>query len=123
MSIPVAVHELGDEVERYGPRAYLLTTSEEGRPHAIHVEVVVSGATARCELGRTSARNGAVRPLVSLLWPPIEEGGYSLIVDGEVVVDEAGAVPRGEISVTRAVLHRPAPAGAASAGANPTASS
>ncbi|MFV2040193.1 MAG: hypothetical protein ACC660_08110, partial [Acidimicrobiales bacterium] len=42
--------------------------------------------------------------------PPIEPGGYSLIVDGDIAVapsaDEGGV---GAVTVTKAVLHRPAP--------------
>jgi hypothetical protein len=45
---------------------------------------------------------------VSLLWPPAEPGGYSLIVDGTA----AAGVREGRLAVTptRAVLHRPASA-------------
>jgi hypothetical protein len=60
------------------------------------------------EVGNRSARNSSVRPQVSLLWPPNEPGGYSLIVDG------TAALPSGDgriaVTPTRAVLHRPAAA-------------
>jgi hypothetical protein len=44
---------------------------------------------------------------MSVLWPPYESGGYSMIVDGEAHSDgdELVVVP------TNGVLHRPAPAG------------
>ncbi|RTL61169.1 MAG: pyridoxamine 5'-phosphate oxidase family protein, partial [Hyphomicrobiales bacterium] len=50
-------------------------------------------------------------PDVTLLWPPPEPGGYSLIVDGRSELDDQGlrVVPQ------RAVLHRPAVAGVATA--------
>ncbi len=111
MSEPVPVEELGDTVSRYGAAAFLLTTGDDERPHATQVVVSVDGAELRCGLGRRTVRNGTARPLVSLLWPPREPGGYSLIVDGELRVedvdDEGG---RGVVTATRAVLHRPAAA-------------
>jgi len=111
MSIPVEVEELAETVARYGPATFLLTTSDDGRPHATHVVVDVDGAQLRCPLGRRTARNGTAQPLVSFLWPPTEPGGYSLIVDGEIVVEPAvgDGDPHGVITATKAVLHRPAP--------------
>lgn len=110
MSIEVPVESLAETVARYGPAPFLLTTGEDGRPHATHVVVGVDGAVLRCDLGRRTARNGAAQPKVSLLWPPDEPGGYSLIVDGDMIVDGTpGADARGAITATRAVLHRPAP--------------
>jgi hypothetical protein len=110
MSIPVPLKELAEAAGRYGPAAFLLTGSDDSRPHATHVSVAIDGASITCELGRKTARNSMARSLVSLLWPPIEAGGYSLIVDGEISVSGSpgeGAV--GTIVATNAVLHRPAP--------------
>ncbi len=119
MSVPVPVEDLRDTAARYGPAPFLLTTSDDGRPHATHVVVAIEGAELSCELGRRTARNGLARPAVSLLWAPIEAGGYSLIVDGDIAVagdPESGAT--GTITATRAVLHRPAPVDEASADAS-----
>lgn len=110
MSIPVAVEDLEDTVSRYGSATFLMTTSDDGRPHATHVTVSVEGARLTCELGRRTARNGQARPLVSFLWPPIEPNGYSLIVDGDIAVEGTpGDDAVGVITATKAVLHRPAP--------------
>lgn len=110
MSIPVPVEELAKTIERYGPATFLLTTSDDGRPHATHVVVEIDGSVLQCELGRRTARNAVSRPKVSFLWPPTEPGGYSLIVDGDIEVkaqsDEGGV---GAVTATKAVLHRPAP--------------
>lgn len=112
MSVPVPVEELSVTVARYGPAAYLLTTGDDGRPHATNAVVSVHGAELRCGVGRRTARNGAARTLVSMLWPPDEPGGYSLIVDGEIRIEgEPGADGTvGVITATSAVLHRPASA-------------
>ncbi|MFN3219753.1 MAG: hypothetical protein ACE367_24975 [Acidimicrobiales bacterium] len=111
MSIPVEVEALPETIARYGPATFLLTTSDDGRPHATHVVVEVDGPRLRCPLGRRTARNGTAQPLVSLLWPPNEPGGYSLIVDGEIAVEPAVGEgdAHGVVTATKAVLHRPAP--------------
>jgi hypothetical protein len=66
--------------------------------------------------GRRTTSNAIDRPAVSLLWPPIEPGGYSLIVDGEARVttgpDGAGIV----VTPATAVLHRSAAAPEGAAG-------
>ena len=56
-------------------------------------------------IGGRSSRNAQVHPDVSLLWPPFEPGGYSLISDG--VARDLGD-ERMAFSPTKAVLHRPA---------------
>ena len=108
MSIPVEVEALSETVARYGPETFLLTTGADGRPHATHVVVEIDGAILRCGIGRRTARNATEQPLVSFLWPPAEPGGYSLIVDGEIVIERADEERVGAITATKAVLHRPA---------------
>ena len=111
MSIPVEVGELAAAAADFDA-CYLLTTSDDGRPHATSAVIAIDGATVRCGLGRRTARNGRERNLVSLLWPPVEPGGYSLIVDGTLeVYGTPGDDARGEITATNAVLHRSAAAG------------
>jgi hypothetical protein len=105
MSIPVALERLADEARRFALAPYLLTVSEDARPHAVAVTVSWEGAALAMEVGKRSASNATARPQVSLLWPPNEPGGYSLIVDGS-----AASVSGSRITVTptSAVLHRPA---------------
>lgn len=108
MSVPVGLDSLRAEVERFGSTAYLLTVASDGRPHSVSVAVAWDGdeIVARCG-GRTLA-NVAARPLVSLLWPQTEAGGYSLIVDGDGGVRGEGDQARATIRPTKAVMHRPA---------------
>jgi hypothetical protein len=111
MSIPVELAALHDRFEEYGPRGYLLTTGPDGRPHAVGVGVRWDGDLLVTAPGNTSVANASARQLVALLWPAPEAGGYSLIVNAEVV----SAVSNGEgdncvvLRPTRGVLHRPAP--------------
>ena len=106
MSIPVALERLEYETPRFAHAPYLLTVSDDGRPHAVAVAAAWEGGTLAMAVGKRSARNAAVRPEVSLLWPPNEPGGYSLIVDGTAASASGG--DRIAVTPTSAVLHRPA---------------
>ena len=101
MSVPVELSALADEVTRSGPTAFLLTVSDGASPHAVSASPTWDGDVLIVAAGRTTARNVAAAPAVSLLWPRSGED-YSLIVDGSGVVD--GDVVR--ITPTRAILHR-----------------
>ena len=106
MSIPVSIDALRAAIEERGARAYLLTTSDDGRPHAVHVALGWDGEALATEVGKRSAANAAARTWVSLLYPLRSEGDYSLIVDGTATVDGL----RLRITPVKAVLHRPAAA-------------
>ena len=106
MSIPVALQELRAAMDERGPTAYLLTVSDDGRPHVAHVAVAWDGAALVIDVGRHSAANATARPSVSLLYPVRRADDYSLIVDGGAATDGR----RLHVTPTKAVLHRPAPA-------------
>jgi hypothetical protein len=127
VSIQVQVGELADAMAVYR-FAYLVTISDDGRAHVVAVTPRWDGRALIVEgLGRRSAANLAARPAVTLVWPPLEPQGYSLILDGEVSGDAAaaddpegrtagdaagtgdGAAAAVTIVPGRAVLHRPAP--------------
>ena len=83
-----------------------MTVSEDGKPHAVSVEMAWDGSVFRGTGGRGTMANAAERSeAVTLLWPPFEPGGYSLIVDGTT------AVADGVLTLTpvAAVLHRTGP--------------
>lgn len=110
MSIPVELPKLAEAVAERGP-GYLLTSGPDGRPHTTEVRFAVTDATLRAPSGRRTAKNIADRPAVALLWPPIEPGGYSLIVDGDATIEGDDDTREAVIVATHAVLHRPAAAG------------
>jgi hypothetical protein len=103
VSIAVELDRLRDETARYGATAYLLTTGDDGRPHAVATPVRWEGELLAAPAGNRTRRNVAACPLVTFLWPPPEPDGYALIVNAEadVVGDVVSARP------TRGVLHRP----------------
>jgi hypothetical protein len=109
MSVSVELARVQDQVGKRGAGAFLLTVSEDGRPHVVAVKVGWAGAALVMSAGRSSVRNAGARPGVSLLWPPADAGGYSLIVDGEAVAEPNPAGDGGQVTVavSRAVLHRP----------------
>jgi hypothetical protein len=111
MSIPVPIDDLRAAIAERGLNAYLLTVTNDGRPHAVHAPLQWSGDHLVVEVGRRTAANATARPTVSLLFPVRAAGDYSLIVDGVATVD-GGEPTRLRVTPTKAVLHRPAPAGA-----------
>jgi hypothetical protein len=105
MSIPVDLSKLAEAIARYR-FAYLLTSSERGAPHALAVTPLLQGGELVVnKTGRRTRDNAQQRADVALVWPPLSEADYSLIVDGQAVVAGEGL----RITPARAVLHRPAP--------------
>lgn len=102
MSVGVELDRLHDEVLRFGGAPYLLTVDDEGRPHATVVGAELRDGAFVTTVGRRSAANVAARPDVSLLWPPVDEEGFSLIVDGSATADGDQVV----LTPERAILHR-----------------
>jgi hypothetical protein len=90
MSIPVDLDRLAETLTDR-PLGYVITVGGDFHAHAVAVDARLEDdeftiATA----GRTTRRNAGEHPQVTLLWPPREPGGYSLIVDGRARVDAAG---------------------------------
>jgi hypothetical protein len=83
-----------------------VTVSDAGAAHVIAVtpRITTDGVVVDA-LGRHSIANATTHPSVTLVWPPTQPGGYSLIVDGGVVIGDDSVT----VSPARAVLHRPAP--------------
>ncbi len=105
MSLKVELGELASTLEPYG-FAYLVTVGDGGRAHVLAVTPVLGdGGLVVGGVGRHSQENATERPDVTLVWPPAEPGGFSLLVDGAATVDGETIT----VAPTKAVLHRPAP--------------
>ena len=102
MSVGVALEDLQEQMARFGASPYLLTVADDGRPHATVVTVALTGDVLVAGVGRRSAANVGERPDISLLWPPVDDEGFSLIVDGTATADGEMVT----ITPGRAVLHR-----------------
>ncbi|MFX0538676.1 pyridoxamine 5'-phosphate oxidase [Ornithinimicrobium sp. Y1847] len=104
MSIPVEMAALDEALSRHDT-AYLLT-SGDGRPHVAEVfPQLVDGHLILAEPGRTARRVVGDRSEVTVMLPPREYGGYTLIIDGTGEVDADDAL---RIAPTHAVWHRAA---------------
>ena len=104
MSVKVDLDRLAESLADFTV-AYLITVGDDYRAHTVAVAPVLDDGMFRlASIGNTTRRNVIAHPDVTLVWPPREPGGYTLIVDGRgSPADETLAVVPG-----RAVLHRPA---------------
>lgn len=95
------------------PFAYLITVDDGYRAHTVAVQPQLRGAILDVGLvGGSTRTNLRDRSEVTVLWPPSEPGGYSLIVDGCAEVTGAdGSSARCRVTPTRALLHREAAPG------------
>ncbi len=113
MSIPVPLDALANEAATR-PLCYLLTVSDDERPHAVAVRPHFDGHEIVARAGRRSSTHVQARPMASLLFPPTHADGYSLIVDAavaSVMADPSAGSPddhQVRLRPTRALLHRPA---------------
>ncbi len=108
MSIPVAPTDIGKQMQQFGTAAYVLTVRDDATPHVAHLEVRLDGDILRCSASRSAAANVTQRPMISVLWPPYEPGGYSMIVDVEAHTVDGVDGPELQMHPISGVLHRPA---------------
>lgn len=104
MSVKVDLDELAGALADF-TFAYLITVGDDFRAHTVAVDpVLTSGGFGVDRVGNSTRRNVEAHPDVTLVWPPSQPGGYTLIADGraELTGDGVTVVP------ARAVLHRPA---------------
>lgn len=99
--------KLRAQLPHYANPPYLLSSSDDGRPHAVAVRVHWEGDRLLLSAGRRSLANVAARQAVSVLWAARGADDYSLIVDGDAEVVGSGESAAVRITITRAVLHRP----------------
>jgi hypothetical protein len=107
MSVRVGLEALRDQIDSFGPQAFLVTVSPQGTPHVVSAVLRPQGDELAVEVGRTSRANATAHPMVTLLWSPGAGGEYSLIVDGTAEVGAAGGDGAGTVTIqpTAAVLH------------------
>ncbi|PXX00899.1 pyridoxamine 5'-phosphate oxidase family protein [Mycolicibacterium moriokaense] len=102
MSVKVDLDQLAGALEDF-TFAYLLTVGDDYRAHTVAVEpVLTDGIFDVGQMGSGTRRNAGEHPDVTVVWPPADPGGYTLIVDGRAEVTDAGLT----VAPTRAVLHR-----------------
>src|SRR3569623_1393306 len=83
--------------------AYLITVGDDYRAHTVAVDpVLADDVLVVGPIGDSTRKNVAQHDAVTLVWPPREPGGHSLILDGQGRGSD-GAL---QIVPSRAVLHR-----------------
>jgi hypothetical protein len=109
MSVKVDLDQLADALVDFA-FAYLITVDDGYHAHAVAVQpVLTDGVFDVGSIGNSTRNNVAHHDGVTLVWPPREPGGYSLIVDGRGEPADAAL----KVVPSRAVLHRKALPGAA----------
>jgi hypothetical protein len=104
MSVKVDLDQLADALADF-TFAYLVTVGDDHRAHTVAVTpALTNGVIGVGAIGNGTRRNVTAHDGVTLVWPPREPGGYTLIVDGSGRPDGDGLT----VAPTRAVLHRPA---------------
>lgn len=103
MSIPVKIEDLAETLQDFD-LAYLISVGDGGIK-VVCVDVEPDGARLRIPTAsRGTARNLQRNAGVTLMCPPREPHGFTLLVDGTAAVDGDGF----RLTPTGAVLHRPA---------------
>src|SRR6185503_3588893 len=88
------LHRLQQAVAERGPGAYVLTVSNDGRPHAVYLEIAWADGRLVADVGNSTARNATARPEISLLFPVRTAGDYSFFVDGRATIESRDGVNR-----------------------------
>jgi hypothetical protein len=115
MSVKVDLDQLAAALEDF-TFAYLVTVGDDYRAHTVAVEpVFADGVINVGPVGGGTRRNLAQHDGVTLVWPPSQPGGYTLIVDGRGHPTDGDAAL--QIVPSRAVLHRKAAPDSAAAAA------
>jgi hypothetical protein len=105
MSVKVELGEVREQVAACRSCAWLITVTDDGRPHAVSLDVEWDGDVLVGGAGRSTAANAGRAPEVSLLWPVSGRDGYALIVDGRAEVRPDGEGARVAVAPSGAVLH------------------
>ncbi|MDT5075397.1 MAG: hypothetical protein QOJ80_34 [Mycobacterium sp.] len=107
MSVKVDLDKLAEALGDF-TFTYLITVGDDYRAHTVAVDTALSDGTFHIGgVGNSTRRNATAHPDVTLVWPPREPGGYTLIVDGRGECSDAGLT----VAPIHAVLHRPAAPG------------
>jgi hypothetical protein len=105
VSIPVDLAALPDQISRFGPGAFLVTTAIDGSPHIASVVVAIGDGTLTMGAGRRTRANVAHHAAVVLMWTSGADRDHCLLVDGTATTPAAESETL-TVRPTSAVLHR-----------------
>jgi|SRR6478609_3672054 len=102
MSVVVDLADLPERLREFD-RGYLLT-AKDGLVKAVSVRAAAEdGGLLVVAPGGGSLRNIGVNPAVTLLFPPLDDPGMTLLVDGTAAAEGDDI----RVTPTSAVLHKP----------------
>lgn len=104
MSIPVDPADLRTALADFDSGHLITTSSPRVKVVTVDPTVDDAGRLRVSGPGRGTVANIGANPLVTVVFAPRERHGYTLLVDGEALVEGEDVV----ITATGAVLHRPA---------------
>ncbi|MFV0462552.1 MAG: hypothetical protein ACK5MP_05055 [Nostocoides sp.] len=103
MSIPVDIDRLDEALADFGS-GYVMTITPENTVKALTVDPLVRGRlVVVTAASRGTAANLATNDAITIVMPPTQHHGYTLIIDGSGVPDGDQVL----VTPTSAVLHRP----------------
>lgn len=105
MSIPVDPADLHQALGDFDSGYLLSTSSPQVKVVTVDPLAGADGTLRIAGPGRGTLRNLADNPVVTLVFPPRERHGYTLLVDGTAALDGPDDVV---VTASAAVLHRPA---------------
>lgn len=103
MSIPVEIGDLEKALQGFGSGYLLTTSSDRVKVVTVDPELPEIGLLVRAP-GNGTLANLAENPTVTLVFPPREAQGYTLLIDGTGTADGDDV----RVEPASAVLHRPA---------------
>jgi hypothetical protein len=105
MSVLVELADLGARIAEFGDRAFLVSVGGDGKAHVVSTAVVWCDGVIEAGAGRRTRANVTTQPAVTLLWPAVPGGPFSLIVDAGADAPDDGDGPL-TLRPQHAVLHR-----------------
>ncbi|MHA7666096.1 pyridoxamine 5'-phosphate oxidase family protein [Mycolicibacterium sp. HS_4_1] len=104
MSAHVDLDQLAGAVDDFA-FAYLVTVTDDHRAHVVTVQpTLADGVFDIAAIGTRTSENLKHHSDVTLIYPPREADGYTLLIDGRADVKDT----RLQVFPSRAILHRQA---------------
>jgi hypothetical protein len=103
VSIEVPLGELAGSLADY-PWGYLVTVADGGQARLLAVPTRFEDGRLVAPAGEGTRANATARSQVTMVFPPADGRGHSLIVDGTATVSDDAV----HVTPTWAVMHRPA---------------
>ena len=96
-------------IREFGPRATVVTVTESLRPHTVTAMIGIDGDRLVTEVGSRTRSNAIDRPGMTVVWNPVGDGEYQLILD--CTAEHVGEPDERDVSTLRmavvgGILHR-----------------